>query len=86
MASITLRELRKSYGSTPVIHGISLEIHDGEFVALVGELNIVQGLAAMWTIRRGHVAVLLSCYQDMKPADRWVILCSAVPPLRWRVC
>jgi multiple sugar transport system ATP-binding protein len=36
MASITIRNLVKNYGSTPVLRGIDIDIRDGEFVALVG--------------------------------------------------
>lgn len=52
MASITLRSLRKSFGSTPVLRGVSLAIGDGEFVSLLGPsgcgkstlLRIIAGL------------------------------------------
>ena len=36
MAEVSVRQLRKSYGDTPVIHGIDVDIADGEFVVLVG--------------------------------------------------
>ncbi len=36
MASVELRDIRKSYAALDVIHGISLDIADGEFIALVG--------------------------------------------------
>ena len=36
MANLALRKLTKSYGSTQVLHGISLDVADGEFVVLVG--------------------------------------------------
>ena len=36
MASVSLRGLKKSFGPTDVIHGIDLEIAQGEFIALVG--------------------------------------------------
>ena len=36
MASVTLRSLQKSYGDQPVVHGIDLDIQDGEFVVFVG--------------------------------------------------
>ncbi|MEO1019810.1 MAG: sn-glycerol-3-phosphate ABC transporter ATP-binding protein UgpC [Pseudomonadota bacterium] len=36
MASVELDKLRKSYGSTAVIHGIDLGIEDGEFCVFVG--------------------------------------------------
>lgn len=36
MASLTLRDLVKRYGKTEVLHGINLDVADGEFVVLVG--------------------------------------------------
>ncbi len=36
MANLALRSLTKSYGTTEVLHGISLDVADGEFVVFVG--------------------------------------------------
>ena len=36
MASVSIRDVRKAFGATNVIHGVNVEIHDGEFVVLVG--------------------------------------------------
>ena len=36
MASVSIRNVRKAFGSTEVLHGVSVEIDDGEFVILVG--------------------------------------------------
>ena len=36
MASVTLKDVRKSFGSTPVVHGVNILIEDGEFCVLVG--------------------------------------------------
>jgi multiple sugar transport system ATP-binding protein len=36
MSSITMRNLAKNYGSTPVLRGIDIDIRDGEFVAWSG--------------------------------------------------
>ena len=36
MAQVTLNAVTKSYGATPVLHGIDIAIADGEFVVLVG--------------------------------------------------
>ena len=36
MANLALRNLTKSYGTTEVLHGISLDVADGEFVVFVG--------------------------------------------------
>ncbi|HUH41103.1 MAG TPA: sn-glycerol-3-phosphate ABC transporter ATP-binding protein UgpC [Castellaniella sp.] len=36
MASVTIRNLRKTFGNVDVIKGVSIDIADGEFVVLVG--------------------------------------------------
>lgn len=36
MASLTIRNLTKSFGSVAVLKGIDLEVKNGEFVVLVG--------------------------------------------------
>ena len=36
MASVTLQHVEKDYGSLRILHGVDLEIADGEFVVLVG--------------------------------------------------
>ena len=36
MANVTIDKIRKSYDGLEVIHGLDIDIADGEFVALVG--------------------------------------------------
>ena len=36
MATLSLNDVRKSYGKTEVIHGVSIDVEDGEFVVIVG--------------------------------------------------
>ena len=36
MAEIAIRQVRKSYGRTEVVHGVDLDIHNGEFVVILG--------------------------------------------------
>ena len=36
MASLTLRGVTKRYGDVAVIHGVDLDVADGEFVVFVG--------------------------------------------------
>jgi multiple sugar transport system ATP-binding protein len=36
MASVTIRNVRKAFGAVEVIHGVNVDIADGEFVVLVG--------------------------------------------------
>ena len=43
MASVAIRDVRKSFGATGVIHGVDVQIDDGEFVVLLQRL-FVKGL------------------------------------------
>ena len=36
MSGVQIRNVRKSYGSVDIIHGVDVDISDGEFVILVG--------------------------------------------------
>ena len=36
MASVDLKDVRKSFGRVEVVHGVNISIDDGEFVVLVG--------------------------------------------------
>ena len=36
MANVYIRNVRKSFGNSEVLHGVSVDIADGEFVVLVG--------------------------------------------------
>ncbi|MBI3515400.1 MAG: ATP-binding cassette domain-containing protein [Proteobacteria bacterium] len=55
MATVSLRDVRKNYGGLAVLHGISCDITDGEFVVIVGPsgcgkstlLRTVAGLETM---------------------------------------
>ena len=36
MASVTIQGVKKSFGNTPVLHGVDIDIRDGSFTVLVG--------------------------------------------------
>ncbi|MGQ3164794.1 MAG: ATP-binding cassette domain-containing protein, partial [Agrobacterium sp.] len=36
MAQIDIRQVRKSYGKTPTLHGVDLSFESGEFVVILG--------------------------------------------------
>ena len=36
MAQIDIRQVRKSYGKTPTLHGVDLSFGSGEFVVILG--------------------------------------------------
>ncbi len=62
MASVAIRDVRKAYGSTPVLHGVSVDISDGEFVILVGpsgcgKSTLLRMIAGLETISDGEIRI-----------------------------
>ena len=40
MSAITIESVSKSYGTTPVLHALDLEIPDGAFVSFLGPVRL----------------------------------------------
>jgi len=62
MASLTLRDVRKKYGDVQVMHGVDLDIFDGEFVVFVGpsgcgKSTLLRMIAGLEEISGGTVAI-----------------------------
>ena len=62
MASLTLRNVRKSYGDVQVMHGVDLDIVDGEFVVFVGpsgcgKSTLLRMIAGLEEISDGTIAI-----------------------------
>ena len=62
MAGLTLRDVRKSYGEVQVMHGVDLDIEDGEFVVFVGpsgcgKSTLLRMIAGLEEISGGSVAI-----------------------------
>ena len=75
MASVTIHDLRKSYGATPVIHGVSIDIRDGEFVTLVGpsgcgKSTLLRIIAGLEDVGGGEVRIGGRVVNDVAPKDR----------------
>jgi sn-glycerol 3-phosphate transport system ATP-binding protein len=75
MATLELTNLRKSFGATPVLHGIDLSLNDGEMLVIVGAsgcgkstlLRLVAGLEAPTA---GRITLAGRDITRVDPADR----------------
>ncbi|KIT14937.1 ABC transporter ATP-binding protein [Jannaschia aquimarina] len=75
MAQVTIRDLRKSYGSVQVIHGLDIDIDDGEFVVLVGpsgcgKSTLLRMVAGLEGITGGTVSIGDGVVNHLAPAKR----------------
>ena len=79
MAAIELNNLVKRYGvgarAVQVLHGVSAEIHDGEFVVLVGpsgcgKSTLLRMVAGLEDITEGHIRIGNKVVNDLEPAER----------------
>ncbi|MGJ8534440.1 MAG: ABC transporter ATP-binding protein [Alphaproteobacteria bacterium] len=75
MADVTLTEITKSFGKVDVIHGVSITIVDGEFVALVGpsgcgKSTMLRMIAGLEDPTTGEIAIGGQIVNDRLPKDR----------------
>src|SRR5439155_1915378 len=75
MAAVSFRELKKNFGHTRVLHGISLEIADGEFMVLVGpsgcgKSTLLRMLAGLEEISAGSIAIDDRVVNELESKDR----------------
>ena len=62
MAQVTLRDIRKAFGATEVLHGISLDIASGAFVSLLGasgcgKTTLLRIVAGLESVSAGSVTI-----------------------------
>jgi len=75
MASLTIRNLSKSYGAIEVLKGIELEAQAGEFVVLVGpsgcgKSTLLAMIAGLETVTAGEIAIGGRVVNSVPPKDR----------------
>jgi sn-glycerol 3-phosphate transport system ATP-binding protein len=75
MAELAFRDVRKSYGDQQVIHGVSAEIADGEFVVIVGpsgcgKSTLLRMVAGLEPISAGEIAIGGRVVNALEPKDR----------------
>ena len=75
MATVTLQDVKKSFGPTDVIHGIDIEIKDGEFIVIVGpsgcgKSTLLRMVAGLETITSGEIRIGDERANEKEPMDR----------------
>jgi multiple sugar transport system ATP-binding protein len=75
MASVSFRDIRKSFGKVEVIHGIGFDIVDGEFVVLVGpsgcgKSTLLRMLAGLEEISGGEIVIDGRVVNELESKDR----------------
>ncbi|WP_128254254.1 sn-glycerol-3-phosphate import ATP-binding protein UgpC [Falsirhodobacter deserti] len=76
MAKITIDNVVKTYaGGNTAVHGVTLDIQDGEFIVLVGpsgcgKSTLLRMVAGLETISGGEVRIGERRVNDLDPADR----------------
>jgi multiple sugar transport system ATP-binding protein len=75
MASVGVVQARKSYGTVEVLHGVSIDIADGEFVILVGpsgcgKSTLLRMIAGLESITSGKIRIGDRIVNDLAPKDR----------------
>ncbi len=75
MATLTLKNIKKRFGNTDVIHGVSVDIEDGEFIVIVGpsgcgKSTLLRMVAGLETISEGEIAIGGERVNDKEPMER----------------
>ena len=75
MADVTIRSLKKAYGAVQVVHGLDLDIPDGEFVVLVGpsgcgKSTLLRMIAGLEEVTSGDVMIGDRRVNNLPPSER----------------
>src|SRR6186713_2817634 len=75
MASVGIRDVKKAFGATAVIHGVNVSIADGEFVVLVGpsgcgKSTLLRMIAGLENITGGEIRIGDRVVNNVPPKER----------------
>ena len=75
MAQVTVQKLHKSFGQVAVIHGVDIDIQDGEFVVLVGpsgcgKSTLLRMIAGLESVTAGAIRIGERVVNNLPPAER----------------
>ncbi|WP_323055778.1 sn-glycerol-3-phosphate ABC transporter ATP-binding protein UgpC [Paucibacter sp. PLA-PC-4] len=79
MADVLLSGVAKAYGPTKILHGIDLEIRDGEFMVFVGpsgcgKSTLLRTIAGLEEITGGELRIGGVLVNDVPPAERGIAM------------
>ncbi|MEP3202962.1 MAG: sn-glycerol-3-phosphate ABC transporter ATP-binding protein UgpC [Rhizobiaceae bacterium] len=79
MSELKLTGIKKSYGSTEVMHGIDLDINEGEFVVFVGpsgcgKSTLLRMIAGLESISDGDLQINGTRVNDYPPSQRGIAM------------
>lgn len=79
MAAVNLNKVVKFYGDLQVVHGIDLDVQDGEFVVLLGpsgcgKSTTLRMVAGLEDISEGAISIGGQVMNDVAPKDRGVAM------------
>jgi multiple sugar transport system ATP-binding protein len=79
MASVAIRDVKKAFGATSVIHGVDISIRDGEFVVLVGpsgcgKSTLLRMIAGLENITAGEIRIGDRVVNNVPPKERDVAM------------
>ncbi len=75
MASVTIANLRKSFGALDILKGVDLTVEDGEFLVLVGpsgcgKSTLLRMIAGLESITGGTIEIGGRVVNDLEPRER----------------
>ena len=79
MASLTIRDVKKSYGDLQVMHGVDLDVEEGEFVVFVGpsgcgKSTLLRLIAGLETLTSGDICIADKTVTDLPPSKRGIAM------------
>jgi len=79
VADVKLQSVVKAYGETKILHGIDLEIRDGEFMVFVGpsgcgKSTLLRTIAGLEDITGGALSIGGRLVNDVPPAERGIAM------------
>jgi multiple sugar transport system ATP-binding protein len=79
MADVSLKDVRKNFGATPIIKGVSLDITHGEFIVFVGpsgcgKSTLLRLVAGLEEITSGDISIAGKVVNNLPPKDRSIAM------------